>query len=272
MADNDEYNEEYQFADLDAVTPDSEDHPGASEGNAPEVTPESPRSFKQPNVKRNAIIVVGIVIVIMVLYKIIGSIYSEKKAETNAPIAPIPVTQQTPAPSPAPTPVPVETQPTPSVTETQKPGLDIKVNQKLSTLELTQQNMRSEVSSVNDQITGLSQNVNTLVTKMSELNGVIANLSAKVEEQSRELEKLTIQRTVAKVIHHQPTMAHPRIKYFIQAVIPGRAWLIASNGTTLTVREGTIIAGYGIVKLIDPNQGRVLTSSGQVIRFSQEDS
>jgi intracellular multiplication protein IcmG len=61
-------------------------------------------------------------------------------------------------------------------------------------------------------------------------------------------------------------------RYNIQAVIPGRAWLIATNGATLTVSQGTAIPGYGIVKLIDPVQGKVTTSSGQIIRFSQEDS
>ncbi|MBA3536672.1 MAG: type IV secretion protein IcmG, partial [Tatlockia sp.] len=64
----------------------------------------------------------------------------------------------------------------------------------------------------------------------------------------------------------------PRLMYFIQAIIPGRAWLIATNGSTITVREGTRIAGWGVVKLIDPIQGRVLTSSGRIIRFSQRDS
>ena len=58
----------------------------------------------------------------------------------------------------------------------------------------------------------------------------------------------------------------------MQAVIPGRAWLIANNGSTITVREGTPIPGYGIAKIIDPIKGRVMTSSGKEIRFSQDDS
>ena len=62
------------------------------------------------------------------------------------------------------------------------------------------------------------------------------------------------------------------VYYYIQAVIPGRAWLVSSQGLTITVREGTSVPGYGIVKLIDPNQGRILTSSGRTITFSQQDS
>ena len=107
---------------------------------------------------------------------------------------------------------------------------------------------------------------------MTELNGVIANLSAKVDQQSREIEGLTIRRQEANKVYHRGAQATHFPKYHIQAVIPGRAWLIATNGATLTVREGTAVAGYGMVRLIDPSQGRVTTSSGQVIRFSQEDS
>jgi len=66
--------------------------------------------------------------------------------------------------------------------------------------------------------------------------------------------------------------ATPPAQYFLQAIIPGRAWLISTNGDTVTVREGTRISSYGVVRFIDAKRGRVLTSSGQVIRFSQEDS
>jgi len=33
-----------------------------------------------------------------------------------------------------------------------------------------------------------------------------------------------------------------------------------------------LIPGYGAVKLVDPAQGQVLTSTGKVIKFSQLDS
>lgn len=152
------------------------------------------------------------------------------------------------------------------------PSVDTNVAQKLSALEFSQQSMRADVSSVSDKLGGISNNLNAIVAKMSELNGIIANLNTKVDEQSREIEQLTIRREEAKKASHFVPKAIHYPKYHIQAVIPGRAWLIATNGATLTVREGTVVAGYGMVRLIDPNQGRVMTSSGQVIRFSQEDS
>jgi intracellular multiplication protein IcmG len=109
--------------------------------------------------------------------------------------------------------------------------------------------------------------------KMAELNQVITQLNAKLETQSQVIERLTV-RTAPKPPKPRVLngFLNQRLKYYVQAVIPGRAWLIATNGATLTVREGTLISGYGVVKLIDPTQGRVLTSSGRIIRFSQSDS
>lgn len=272
MADKDQQNDEYQFADLDTMTPDSGDQADFSEDglNSAETEEKVPRAYvEENNIKRNALIVIALVIGIMVLYKLIGSFFSGTKLpEKSVPalITPTPAPVPTPAPAPKINPAPV--MPTPQVNA---PKSDGQMNEKLSALELGQQGMRSDIASVSSQMGGINTNLNTIVAKIAELNGIISNLNTKLDEQAREIQQLTVHRT-AKKIHYNSRRAAAYPKYFIQAVIPGRAWLIATNGNTLTVREGTIIAGYGMVKLIDPNQGRVTTSSGQVIRFSQEDS
>lgn len=266
MADKDQYNDEYQFADLDAMTPDAGDE-GDVTGTDPN-TPEEMRAVEpsnKNNVKRNALIVVALVVLLMIIYKFMGSVFSDKKAPVKA-IAP---TVTVPAPAPVqPLASPPVTTPTPVTTG---PNIDTQISQKLSAIEVGQQSMRTDVSSVSSQIGGINTNLNALVAKIAELDGIISSLSAKLDDQSRVIEQLTIRREVKKV-HYAPRRVARYPKYYIQAVIPGRAWLIATNGSTLTVREGTIIAGYGMIKLIDPNQGRITTSSGQVIRFSQEDS
>ena len=262
MADNDQYNDEYQFADLDAISPDGDDQNQEGNAGASENPPETPR---ENNIKRNAIIVIGVVVLLMVLYKIIGMFHTEKK-DTDI-INPPPVQTVFPTqPSVPSQPVTPVSQSTPSMSDT-------KVAQKLSDLETNQQTTLTEVTAVNNQLGGINNNVNAMSAKMAELTGLVASLTAKLEEQSRALEQIIIRREAKTVQRHVPHKARPHYpKYNLQAVIPGRAWLIATNGATLTVREGTVIAGYGIVKLIDPNQGRVTTSSGQVIKFSQEDS
>lgn len=54
-------------------------------------------------------------------------------------------------------------------------------------------------------------------------------------------------------------VAAPDIKlpYSVQAIIPGRAWLRADNGDTLTVTEGDVIKDVGQVSKIDPYNGIV---------------
>jgi intracellular multiplication protein IcmG len=272
MADNDQNNDEYQFADLDAITPDAgdanesviiDDNPMDSPADNPTAVEEPAQQrgtiFDKDNIRRNALIAVGGLILLIVLYELLGAIFSGKKQSTA--VVP-PTTQPIVQPKPV---LPVAQAPVPMV--------DPQVNQRLSVLETTQQTLRSDVSTINDQLGSLSKNMDALSAKMTELIGAVATLNAKVDEQAREIEQLTIRRIEARRATHPKVHKAPHYpKYYLQAVIPGRAWLIATNGTTLTVREGTIIAGYGMVKLIDPNQGRVLTSSGKVIRFSQEDS
>lgn len=266
--DHDQYNDEYQFADLDTISSEPgdanesiADSPGATEKARAGTAPDD------GNIKRKVLIIIALVIVFMVMYKIVGSFLAPKKVSVSTSVPAL-----TPVATPVVAPPPVQPQTVVPVAAVPVSSVDPRVSEKLSALESTQQSMRSEVSSVNDQLGGMANNVNAMIAKMSELNGVITNLSAKVDAQSREIEELTIRRQVVNKTYQRAHNAPHYTKYYLQAVIPGRAWLIATNGATLTVREGTVLAGYGMVRLIDPNQGRVTTSSGQVIRFSQEDS
>jgi len=53
-----------------------------------------------------------------------------------------------------------------------------------------------------------------------------------------------------------------RSNYYVDAIIPGRAWLKDENGKTITVSIGDQISGYGKVTTIDPVNGVVTTSNG----------
>lgn len=52
-------------------------------------------------------------------------------------------------------------------------------------------------------------------------------------------------------------VADIKLPYSVQAIIPGRAWLRADNGDTLTVTEGDTIKDVGQVSKIDPYNGIV---------------
>ena len=271
MADNEKYDDEYQFVDPDTGSADVMDYmPDAGDGSqsSSEQSVIDKTFIGKSGVVRNALIVVVLVIAAMVIYPFVqSSLSSEKKKTVIQPVT----AKQTYKPPVIPEPVRA---PMPDISASS--NMDEKITQKLSALESSQERMQTEFSSTNSQLSGINNNINDMMAKVTELNRIIALYANKVDEQSHVIEQLTAQaeaRKKAKAprrVRHQTTI--PSVKYHIQAVIPGRAWLIATNGATLTVGEGTKIAGLGMVKLIDPRQGRVVISSGQVIRFSQEDS
>ncbi|WED43627.1 type IVB secretion system protein IcmG/DotF [Legionella cardiaca] len=276
MADEDknEYGDEYQFSDLDVISPDS------AEEEQAKTTPAAKKDIN-PNFKRNAIVAVVVIVVAMLAYKFLGPLFTKKPQSTdNVPS----LTATTPPPQPIeqPQPQPVTPAEQPPTAQTAVPAIeqqqtptpttdDSQITQRLSALEVSQQNLRSEVDSMNSQLATINTNMNELAQKIAQLNQTLTVIVTRVEEQSKQIAVITVRakpKPVAKVVIKTP----PPPSYFIQAIIPGRAWLIAQNGSTITVREGTPIVGYGVVRLIDSRQGRVLTSSGRVIRFSQQDS
>lgn len=263
MADNDQYDDEYHFADLDMGNPETDETANSTE------TPMPMAGSNESNVKRNSLIVIAAVVVFLIFYKFTGSFFSNTKQAQNdivaTPIiqpAPPPVVQQPPA-------VPVSIiAPQP----VQAPNQDTQqINQKIANLELTQEGLRSQVTAVSNQLGGINTNMNELSDKMAKLSQMVADLAEKVDKQTSEI-SLLMERTRPKPVPRIVQVRPARPVYFLQAVIPGRAWLISPNGSTLTVRVGTLLQGYGVVQSIDAIHGRVMTSSGQVIRFSQQDS
>lgn len=267
MADNYQNNDEYEFTDLDALSPDPLEVNDSAETAS---YANKARATGGNNIRRNALIAVAVVILAMLSYKFLGSFFTTKPKVPDAAVVTPPIQQ----PKPIVVQQPV-TQPTPVVpVETVKPSVtEQELAQRVSALELGQQSLRSDLNSASEQLSGLNTNITELSDKINHLADAMTALTQRVEEQSTQIELLTERTKPQKVVvRTSPVKRAPLPQYFIQAVIPGRAWLISTNGSTLTVREGTLIAGYGVVRLIDAHQGRVLTSSGRVIRFSPQDS
>lgn len=271
MAENDQ-NDEYKFVELDGLDNNMMDDPDSKSSPGPSSFTRQEGSSKK-DIKRNAVIALGLIILAMFLYKIIGYLFFSKKDEVavQKPVqAPAQIVSQ---PQPIQSSQPVINSTVPTITPQQVVSVDnSELNKKVAAIELSQQNVRSEVGTVSQQVNSVNNNVQNLNSQIASLNQVINTLSTQLAKQTEEINVLMVRTQPKRVIQHVSKPMTAPLVYYIQAVIPGRAWIIASNGSTLTVREGTKIAGYGVVKLIDPLEGRVVTSSGQVIRFSQEDS
>lgn len=272
MADNDKNNDEYEFSELDSFDEHSMDEDSSSKPST-----SKPASLSDGrDVKRNAFIAVMVIILAMVIYKLVGWFHVGKNNHNKSDQALITPAQPISPPIPRSIPQSVRQIPVlpaaPPVVKMVADSSNAELKERLSTVETSQEAFRTEVTSLTEQIRTVNNNINDLNTQMATLKQLIADLSNQVNKQAEGIRLLSIRlqpKPVRRVLHR---MIMQPVVYYIQAVIPGRAWLIGSNGSTLTVREGTEIAGYGMVRLIDSLQGRVLTSSGRVIKFSQEDS
>ncbi len=249
MADMDK--DDYEFVDVDGV--DSE-----SRGDLPDaVTATTKSSLKE--ITNNILIAAGAIVVIFIVYKCIVAIFFHKSNITSSAV-------MTVAPRPL---MPVIVEPQIGLDTLQAAKADIQT--KLNSLESTLESNASDISNVNSQIETINGNINELTTKIDGLNQNVSILMTKIAQQSSQIINLTAHKQAAhKVYRRQARQVLPI--YYIQALIPGRAWLLSNNGITITVREGSRIPGYGVVKLIDPSQGRVLTGSGRIIGLSKQDA
>jgi intracellular multiplication protein IcmG len=258
----DEFNDdEYHFSEGDSA--------GAvfdEETIEPAQTSSLTSKFSGGNLKRNVLIAIGAVIVLLIVYKFLGSLFSSsskpservqaptQKQVVQKPVIQAPVVQQ-----------PLIAQPVqPAV-----PVLDPAITRKLSRLQDGSEKTQDEIANINDNVDNLKGSLSNIGSQISALNTSIAMLTQEVKQQQVQLLKL--KKKPKRYIKHGKEMI-PVTKYYVQALIPGRAWLISHRGKTLTVRKGSVIPGYGKVELIDPHQGIVSMSSGHNIMYKVSDT
>lgn len=140
----------------------------------------------------------------------------------------------------------------------------------------SQSNLQAQVDALSMQVSNLNGNINNIADNLRTVSNQLSQLAASVGNESRisaglseQIKQLHPKKKIE--IAHMSKPVHI-VQYYLQAVIPGRAWLRSSDGDTFTVSQGTSLAQYGVVRYIDALHGQVLTSSGQVIKFSQDDS
>lgn len=274
MADKHLDNDEYQFADLDDLNHEPNDDHQSTITKTTQTAALSSNHFEQiknASLKRKASALFVVVVLVMLIFKFIASFIPQKAVSTD--IQP----QITPKVSnklQASTPVVVSTLSSEAVNVTSTDTANSnKFSQKILSMENSQQSMLDDINEINSQINTLNTNLSNLGEKIANLSQSVAIITEKLEQQSTQVSMLAPlkDKKITKKLNVTDNKMQTT-RYFINAIIPGRAWLITGSGSTLTVSEGNQLPGFGIIKLIDANQGQVLTSSGKVITFSQQDS
>lgn len=256
--------DEYQFSELETT-----DIYGASANTS------AVNRFKQI---RRILLVVGIIAAIFAVYKISGFFTGTKKAQRHlAPVQPVmqPINLQ-------PTTTKVTTTTTsntlPALSNTQSNVAPSKIDQSIAALE-------QKSSSTREDIEKLSQQVDSLRSTMGDLQTTIQNLTTSLQDISSQLQQqnamIANQETLLKALQPPPKKLiiikrrtiHRRIMdYYVEAIIPGRAWLKRSDGATLTVSAGSHIPGYqGVVSAVDPQTGEVILTTGEILTFQADD-
>ena len=260
MVDNKHDIDEYQFAAMEDSDPDLDDESVAF-GDG-EVPLDNKQQLSKAMIKKGLLVLGGFV-VILVSYKMIGAFFSDKSEPNNHAASMIKAPIQAPH-------VPQVMPQSQQTLTTAVPG---EINQRLSTLSNMQEKMQTDIGNFNSNLNSISTTVNDLVNKIDQLSKVVSLISNNMAQQTSRIAALTVkQQRLLKNQSDALGATKQRPIYYIQALIPGRAWLMAANGTTITVREGSNVSGYGIVKNIDTQRGRILTSKGRIIGFSQQDA
>jgi intracellular multiplication protein IcmG len=226
--------EEYHFTETDAAD--------ALEASNPPVK-KSPGLNK--TIGSRVVLVLGIVIVILAMYKLAGVLFSSKKA----PIKPPAITTQTPLPPQA------------LVQTGVTPGALAKVSERVDKIENAVPQIMTALSELQDKVNDLNNTLQSLSNTLTQQQAQLTALEQKPAPKPLPPEK---------VVHRSP-VAHGQT-YYVQAMVPGRAWLKSKHGGTTTVKVGDTLTGYGTIEMIDTGQGRVLTSSGRAINYNPKDS
>jgi intracellular multiplication protein IcmG len=233
---NDE--EEYKFSS----DVDTSNMYGSMEDAAAKQQAERARQMKK------IIAVVAIILIIFFLYKISG-LFATKPTVAATPQVKTQVPQLNLQP----------VQNMPSVTAAEKLEPVMPASSKLQT----------DVDQLKEAVTNLQATISTT-------NETLQNVANKMEQQSslleRQVQLLAEMRAPKKPVVIQGRKKRRMVNYFIEAMIPGRAWLKSQSGETLTVRIGDSIRGYeGEIAQIDSHEGVVLLTSGESITYRSDD-
>lgn len=114
------------------------------------------------------------------------------------------------------------------------------------------------------QMNNVSQNIQMLESQMMKLNNVLLDLLSEAKKKQNVELQQQAERSHYAGAKREDT---PELVYYIQAIIPGRAWLKDSNGKIFTVTTGDQIPGYGRIIDIDPKNGLVKTDQGRAIEY-----
>jgi len=140
------------------------------------------------------------------------------------------------------------------------------VQRQLSQMQETEADHTRQIQQVSNQLSSLSESVQSLDQSMQSMNQALRDVSAQLQSQQMSIASMKVKRQ-PKIVRRATQPVYQAPKWYVRAIIPGRAWLEQTNGRTVTVNVGDILRGYGRVNAISVITGTVKLSSGAILTY-----
>lgn len=179
-------------------------------------------------------------------------------------------------------------------------SMEAQLEQRLQTLESQSSSLNEKISNIEkqsaqntSQINTLSRGVGNVQTQVADLNNTITSLLAAVKKRATQVAQPSSRPAElypARTPSRTPVSSRDsgskasyvsgatperfkqsdKLSFFVQAIIPGRAWLKDNENRIVSIGEGDTVPGYGKVVAIDPRNGFVTMSSGTKFEYGIE--
>ena len=276
-----------ELEDLDAPTADNMS--SYAEPSAVSMPEDNKKSFVQSllsNRKRLVIAIIALLIVIYAISKMFGT--KNQNFDNIQPVSHAVATKVKAAEprekmlanvqssTTASSPMPVTTNQSADISSTLEPmttpvesPVDAGLAKQVVQLQSDNQALTAKLSEVSEQLGQMTSLMNTLNNKVDTIQqpaemsvAPVAAAPALTAEEpivaTKEADDAAL-KTIPGLITDQ--------HYYVEAVVPGRAWIQAANGETITVTVGEDIKGLGNVVSIDSMAGEVVTTSGEIVKY-----
>jgi intracellular multiplication protein IcmG len=221
----------------------------------PQIEPEQAQVEEEPKPSvlagiwekhKRTILIVGAVVIIGIVFAIMRA--AHKPAVDTMPVK---------APE---TPAPVVQAPQTIIDPQVVDQLTVLKQGSVTTTAAVQQ-LQGQVQQLNDSLSQSRAGQQQLAQSLMMLASQMQQLTAEVKILAQPKPEVKAPKAVVKA---DPA---PVITFQLRAVVPGRAWIVGSDGRSLSVAIGDQVPQYGSVQSIDADAGVVITTSGKNIKF-----
>ena len=129
---------------------------------------------------------------------------------------------------------------------------------------------KAAIAKITAQQTQNAQKIVALQNQVHNMNRQFTDLNTRLKTLLGTLQAQVVGLKKAREVAQKVAVLNKKAQkdYSVQAMIPGRAWLKTSQGRGLSVTQGNVVPGYGVVTDIDVDNGIVRTSSGAVLSYT----